>query len=185
MRDFVGGRKITVLTMKDDMHSAYVGHVVEKKGKSGDLVVALVKDLIRLGHGENQITLKSDGENAIGDLVNDLVIKRKGITLVETSPRYESQSNGTAEVAVQSHEGMTRTMKLGLEDKLKSTISCSHAIVTWLVVHDVDVLTKYIVGKDGNTAYERIRGNKYLGDMLDFGCCVYFRIPNSDPRGGI
>ena len=76
-------------------------------------------------------------------------------------------------------------MKLGLEDKLKSTISCSHVIVKWLVVHAADVLTKYIVGKDDRTGYERIRGKKYLGEMLEFGCCVYFRIPVSETEGGI
>ena len=47
------------------------------------------------------------------------------------------------------------------------------------------MLTKHIVGKDCKTAYERIRGKKYLGEMLEFGCRVYFRIPVSETEGGI
>ena len=168
MRNCAGGDSVTVLSMKDASKSAYSGLLVSKKGKSGNLAVKVVNDIMKFGHGDNQIVLKSDGENAMGDLLNEVRLKRKGITLVETSPRYESQSNGIAERGVQSNEGQVRTLKLGLEDKIKCRLPVTHTVMTWLVPHAADLLTKYIVGKDGRTGYERIRGKKYIGEMLEF-----------------
>ena len=69
--------------------------------------------MLRFGHCENQIVLTSDGRNAIGDLLNEIRIKKQGITVIGSSPRYESQSNGIAERGVQANEGMMRTLKLG------------------------------------------------------------------------
>ena len=39
-------------------------------------------------------------------------------------------------------------------------------------------------GKDGGTGYEKIRGEKYIGEMLEMGCCVYYRIPVDAAEGG-
>ena len=83
--------------------------------------------------------------------------------MIEASPRNESQSNGIVERGIQSNEGVVRTFKLGLEDKLKRKIPCTHNVITWLAPHASDLLAKFIVGKDGRTGYERIRGKKYLG----------------------
>ena len=73
-------------------------------------------------HGK--VILKSDQENAILDVLND-VCKQMGkendsaVAPLESSPKGESQSNGIAERAVQEHEGVRRH-KLDLEAKLKN-----------------------------------------------------------------
>ena len=41
--------------------------------------------------------------------------------------------------------------------------------MTWLVEHCADLLNKYSVGKDGRTAYERIKSKRYGGEMIEFG----------------
>ena len=63
-------------------------------------------------HGK--VILKSDQENAILDVVNDVCKQRRKeddsvMTLVESSPKSESQSNGIAERAVQDLEEGVRT----------------------------------------------------------------------------
>ena len=75
-------------------------------------------------------------------------------------------------------------MKLGLEDKIKCKIPVTHPVITWLVPHAADLLTKFVVGKDGRTGYERIKGKKYIGELLEFGCCVHCRIPVDAAEGG-
>ena len=117
--------------------------------------------------------MKSDQEPALVDLVKAIKEKRTGETFVEHSKVYDSQSNGTVEKAIQTVEGLTRTMKLSLEKKINKFIPSRHPLMTWLVEHVADILNKYVVGKDGRTAHERIRGKKYHGEMVEFGRRIY------------
>ena len=46
----------------------------------------------------------------------------------------------------------------------------------WLVEHAADILTKYPVGKDGRTPYERVKKKKYGGEMFEFGSVVLVKL---------
>ena len=74
-------------------------------------------------------------------------------------------------------------MKLALEDRVKSKFSSKHCLITWLVSHAADLLTKIVVGRDGKTAYYRIKGKRYDGEMVEFASCVHYRVPG-DTEGG-
>ena len=91
--------------------------------------------------------------------------------------KYDSQSNGIAERVVQIVEGKVRTMLLALESRLDAKIPVTHHVITWLVEHAADVLNKFAVGNDERTAYERIKGKKYHGEMVEFGRRVMYKIP--------
>ena len=43
-----------------------------------------------------------------------------------------------------------------LERKTEVVFPCEHPVTAWLAEHVSDVLTKYLVGADGHTAYERL-----------------------------
>ena len=77
-----------------------------------------------------------------------------------------------------------RTMLLALESRLDAKIPVTHHVITWLVEHAADVLNKFAVGIDGRTAYERIKGKKYHGEMVEFGRRVMYKIP-CKPEGGL
>ena len=47
--------------------------------------------------------------------------------------------------------------------------------MAWLVEHAADVLSKYQVGDDGRTAYERLKGKKSQQETVEFGEKVHFR----------
>ena len=85
------------------------------------------------------------------------------ITLVESSPKGESQSNGVAERAVQDIEEGVRTHKLDIERKLKESVPIGHTILIWLVERVAGILNKFKVGHDGRTAYERLKGEELQG----------------------
>jgi len=62
--------------------------------------------------------MKSDQEPAIVALVGEIAIRRSPAkTIIEHSPVGSSQSNGIVERAIQSYEGMLRTLKGNLEDR--------------------------------------------------------------------
>ena len=184
-RDSPGGPRITVLSMKEDCYKSHLGYVVDKKGRSDDLARKICKDLEDLGFNDgSKVILKSDGENAIGDLMREIKDIRSGASLIEVSPKYESQSNGTAEQGVQAHEGLVRTMKVALEDHIEPKVSVVMPIFTWLVSHVADILSKFSIGNDGRSPYHRIKGKKYGGTMVEFGSCVMYRIPGK-VEGGV
>ena len=47
---------------------------------------------------------------------------RQSDTILENSPKGDSQSNGAAENALREAEGMIRTWKLSVEEKMKAVI---------------------------------------------------------------
>ena len=104
---------------------------------------------------QQSLILKSDQEDAIKDLVNELINRRSadlslqkaGITssrlFNEESPVADSQGNGFIESAVKSLEGIVRTLKFALEDRIGRRIGVSEPLFAWLVEHGADLLTKY------------------------------------------
>ena len=64
----------------------------------------------------------------------------------------------------------------GLEKKAGVMFpSSEHPVTAWLVEHVDDVLTKYLVGSDGHTAYERLFGKQAREEGLEFGEQVLHR----------
>ena len=76
-----------------------------------------------------------------------------------------------------------RAMLLALESRLDAKIPVTHHVIAWLVEHAADVLNKFAVGIDGRTAYERIKGKKYHGEMVEFGRRVMYKIPCKPEEG--
>ena len=117
--------------------------------------------------------VKSDQEPAIVDLMRSLAKRRtSGATVLEQSKAYESKSNGRAENAVRRVEEQVRTMKMALEASIREELDVHHPVFAWLVEHAADVLVKCAVGRDGRTPFEMVKGKKYHGLMLEFGCAV-------------
>ena len=67
----------------------------------------------------------------------------------EQSPVGDSQGNGLIESGVKSLEGMVRTIKFALEDRIGRKISVEEPVFAWIVEHSADLLTKFNVGRDG------------------------------------
>eukprot|EP00969_Alexandrium_andersonii_P227970 10067335-Alexandrium_andersonii.AAC.1 len=45
----------------------------------------------------------------------------------------------------------------------------------WLAEHAGELLAKYLVGRDGRTAFERLMGKPSRGDRYEFGERVFYR----------
>ena len=61
-------------------------------------------------------------------------------------------------------------------------LETDHVVVPWLVMHAVLMVTLFVIGSDGRTAYERFRGKPYLKESLIFEECV-FHFPLDRTRG--
>ena len=169
----------------DKASDAIIAHVVPEKGTKFDWVASqLDRDVKKFGY-HGRIVVKSDGENAVKDLMQELARKRRDMpTVVETSKPYDSKSNGRAEGAVRKLESQVRTLKIATEKNIGILIDVHSPVFAWLVEHSADVLTKCSVGGDGRTPYERIKQKKYHGEMVEFGSMVMVKLQGK-LQGGI
>jgi len=185
LRDKVGDPSLPVLVGKDRATGALVAHAVPEKGAGLEWTAKQVcRDLVKLGIG-GQVVLKADQEPALKSVLEE-VIKLRGSdrTIPEFSPTGESQANGLAERGVQTVEGLVRSHKLELEEKIGAKVSVQEPVVAWLVEHCADLHNKFHVYPDGKTSFERIKGKRHQGEILEFGQRVHHRVPGK-VQGGL
>ena len=92
----------------------------------------------------------------------------------EESPVGESQSNGDVESAIKQVQGQYRTMRLSMQSSYKQVIPDDHVASVWLVPHSAQTLNRYLVGQDGKTARQRLRGRVFKTPLVEYGECVWY-----------
>ena len=134
------------------------------------------------------VTMKTDNEPALVKVVENIGRLRaaKGGMgmIVENSPVYSSKSNGYIERAVQSVQGMVRTLRSAVEEKWGVKLETENAIWPWMVEYASLLLTRMEVSADGKTAYERSRGKVAKMPGLEFGEGVLWKRRREGGRGG-
>ena len=105
---------------------------------------------------------------------------RQSDTILENSPKGDSQSNGAAENAVREAEGMIGTWKMSVGEKLKAVIDNKHVLLPWLVIHAGVIITRYETVHEGKMANQKIKNKGPSNKMLPFG--VVWTMPNDDHR---
>ena len=140
-------------------------HVVAAKGTSVDKYSAerIVEDIVYLGH--SRVILRSDNEPAlvqlVGDLLKGLRVQQLDSAAAEGSVPHDPQTAGAAEVAVRNLKCQVRDMNLTLDRFLEKHVPVTHPLIAWLVEHAAFVRTTGVIGRDGKTAYGRIRGTEH------------------------
>ena len=127
--------------------------------------------------------VKSDQEESIIAL-REAMAAHKGVEVqVEESPVGDSASNGYVESAIRQVQKQIRTFKCYLEYRLKTKLSWDHPILPWLVRHAGATINRYNIGKDGQTAHQRVRGRPFSAHVTDLGECVWFKLVKGNTRG--
>ena len=97
----------------------------------------------------------------------------------ELSSVGESQSNGKSERGVQLVEDLIRTLKSAFEARLGMRLGSTHPVMYWLVEYASVLLSKYSVGNDGCTAYQKLHGKRAHEKLVEFGEKVLYFIPKA------
>ena len=121
---------MTVLVVVERYTKMKKAVAVPSKGSTGNFATRMVMDLIKECGDENRdIILKTDQENAIKFLVDDVCTARTGArTIAEMAPKGSKGSNGIVEKAVQSVEMCLRTLKSSLDERMKCKIDVMHPV---------------------------------------------------------
>ena len=180
---------LTILIVKDRDSRALRGAVMRHKGVCLAEATDRATDIIKgFGHPD-KIIVKVDNEHALTALRTEVIQRLPKGAIPSEPPTRESQSNGAVENGVKLFKGMLRVHLLALEKKLEGHIPSSHPVMAWLVEHIGDVVTKYMQGADGKTAYRRLFGKHVHEEGLEFGEKVMYKLKKTqdtnvvlDPR---
>ena len=176
-----------MLVVKDRGSKALSAHVVPQKGATVEWIVEQLKrDLAKWGIWDTvQLVIRCDGEFSLNDLMAELGKARtEGRTIIENSPKGESASNGMIEAAVKGLEGQVRTLWIALQKRIQANLEVTHPIFAWVIKHSADLITRLAEGSDGQTAWQRLRGRPFRGEMLEIGCQILHRVPGK-VQGGL
>ena len=167
--------KVTFLAMKDRQSKAYASHAMPSKGTGdGYAAMRVIRTLDEWGRTE--IVLKSDGEPAIVDLKRAIKAGRMELTQMEEAPRGDHQANGEAERAVGEIAGGVRTLKAALERRIGERISIERPIIKWITEYVGVMLTRFKVGRDGRTSFERMKRRKFNKALVEMGEQVMYEV---------
>ena len=175
LRDGNETESCTILVCKDTGTKNLFADVCTRKGALEYSVTRTLGNIRRLGY--KRISMKTDQEPALIALTSAVIRERQDETLLEHSAVADSASNGVVEKGVQQIEQQLRVLKFCLQDRIGASIPSTSPIMSWLIPHAADSLNKLEVGADGKTAYERLRGKRYKGEIVEFGSIVRFRLP--------
>ena len=79
-------------------------------------------------------------------------------------------------------QGQIRTQRLAIQARYKTVLNDDHKIMTWLVPHAAETLNRYLIGVDGKTARQRLKGRTFKSPVVEFGECVWYLKPKSAGR---
>jgi len=180
--------KVTNMVSKDRKTGMLWGSVAEAKGASDKWILRRQLQNIEL-LGRANVVCKTDGEPAIVQVQSKIIASRDGQTVPANPPAYNPESNGPIEKGVQDFNSMLRRLKLALEARIGCKVRVRSAVMEWLAQHAGFVHSRFTVGHDGKTPWERLGGRKWNRPMVEFGKRLWaswrasaWRKPKASPR---
>ena len=113
------------------------------------------------------LTVKSDQESSVNTLANEIAKKRTHRTMKEKAPKHDHKANGFIENVVKRVESLTMTYAAVVSDKCKGKIGSTSLILPWIVRHSAFIISRFAIGADGQTPWERVRGRSFSSDLVE------------------
>ena len=112
--------------------------------------------------------LKSDGEPAIIAVRERLSRYHGGRITPEQPAKGESSSNGKVEEAGKTTRSIAKVFKDMIETNIGEEIQSDSVVMLWLVRWVAMLYSRFKIGTDGKTGYERQKARKYTQEVLPF-----------------
>ena len=181
MNDGEEERALPCLLVKCHRTKRYWANTLPAKG-TDPFAVAWLKGVVNEA-GFKQVLLKSDGEPAIVALKQKVKEDLRDVEVHLTEvPVEDHQANGFIEVGVRELKRQVRAILSDLQDRLGFEIDPTHPCLVWLARHAAFLLTRFRVGTDGKTAYERTYGRSWRTPLVRYGEHILYR-PRANQDG--
>ena len=181
MNDGEEERALPCLLVKCHRTKRYWANTLPAKG-TDPFAVARLKGVVNEA-GFKQVLLKSDGEPAIVALKQKVKEDLRDVEIHLTEvPVEDHRANGFIEVGVRELKRQVRAILSDLQDRLGFEIDPTHPCLVWLARHAAFLLTRFRVGTDGKTAYERTYGRSWRTPLVRYGEHILYR-PRANQDG--
>lgn len=174
-----------MLVMVDEKSGAKFARAVERKGAIEWLIREIDRELQSWGHNggaNDKLILKSDNESAIIVLLEAVSKYHGGNVRLEHPPRGEKQSNGVVEEAGKTVREYVRVFKDQIEYHIQDKVCVKAVILQWMIRWAAMCITRYSVGTDGKTPYERITGRKCKATVIPLGESIWYKELRTDQK---
>ena len=171
-----------LVVINEESGEKYARAVGNKGLENKEIAEWLIKDLSEemktWGHAGGvggKVILKCDGEKAMTAMRDALGRFNGGTVIPEQSAKGESQSNGRAEDAGKLVREFLRVLKEQVEGEAKIKIEGNEAITQWMIRWAAMLCSRFLVGQDGRTGFERRRGRMCRILVIPFAEYVWYR----------
>ena len=127
------------------------------------------------GGSGGHIILKSDGEKAMVAFREAVAKFHGGVVVPESPPKGESQSNGAVEGAGRIVRDFIRVLKIQMEEKAGVTVESTDPVLQWAIRWAAMLTSRFLVGADGKTGWERRRRRACKIPVVAFGEKVWYK----------
>ena len=138
-------------------------------------ISATLKSWGHAGGTGGEIILKSDGEPALLAVRSAVMKYHGGIVIPESPAKGEKAENGLIEEAGKTVREFVcivlSQIEYGIDDRLELDLD----IIPWIVRWAAICYSRYAVGRDGRTAYERLRGRSCKAIVVPMGEKVWYK----------
>ena len=181
-KDEEEGNRNPLVIMVDKQSKQHVSYAIGSKSVSDWIVRLLCESLETWGYAGKPLIIRTDGEPAIKALRRSISGFRQDNTQPEDVPPGEHESMGFVECMVKSTRNQFKTMRDALEYKIGREIPMSAHVIQWMVRWASGALSRYQIGSDGRTAYERLKGRRCRIPICSFGERVLYKELHSKGR---
>jgi len=172
-----------ILVILDEKSGSRYARLVGKKGLGGDgemdwLVEDIVTTLKGWGHAggaAGHLILKSDGEAAILTVKNAVMQRLGGTCLPEQPAKGEKAENGRIEEAGKTIRQLFCTFLYRMERGVDDKIPLDADIISWIMRWAAICYSRFHVGQDGKTAWERLRRRSCNVPVVPIGETVWYK----------
>ena len=160
------------LVVVDHRFGRVWAHRVPNKGVWGKaewVPKRIIQDLINNGMQNIRIQIKTDKEPAMINIQTAMQELHPDRIIPSNSPVGESESNGRVENAIRRVQEKIRALRHHVEANIKCQTFEGAFVMAWMVRWSAELISKYVVGDDGRTPYERLRKEDCVTPFVPFG----------------
>ena len=165
------------LVIVDHRHGRIWAHRVPHKGSFGQaewVPRRILPDLANNGMQSMKIHVKTDQEPAMVNIQIALQDLNPDRVIPINSTVGGSECNGRIGNAIRRVQEKVRALRHHIEHNIKYKIPDDAPVMSWLVRWAVELLSKYVVGDDGKTPYERVHKEDCITFLVPFGETVMY-----------
>ena len=134
----------------------------------------IIQDWDNAGFKDAMIQLKTDQEPAIVQLQSAIQNVRQATLVPVNTPVGESECNGRVENTIRRVQEKLGALRHQVETNTKRKIQDNAPIMAWMVRWAAELISKYSMGDDGKSPYERIRQERCVVPLVPFGEFVMY-----------